>query len=136
MNKIEIKEDVQLPFEQVLLLYENVHWTAYTREPDLLEEAIQNSLKVWTAWEGDQLVGLARVVGDGLTIIYIQDILVLENYQRQGVGSLLLQKILKEYQAVRQIILLTDDTDKTQKFYKKNGLVQTADFQLMTYMKK
>ncbi|MGX7108030.1 GNAT family N-acetyltransferase [Facklamia miroungae] len=136
MHMIVIKEDVQLPFDQTLALFENVHWTAYTREPDILEKAIQNSLKVWTAWKGEQLVGLVRVVGDGLTIIYIQDILVLENYQRQGVGSQLLQKVLKEYQSVRQIILLTDDTDITQKFYEKNGLVQTADFQLMTYMKK
>ncbi|MGF3075501.1 GNAT family N-acetyltransferase [Facklamia sp. P12955] len=135
MNKIEIKEDVQLPFEQILALYENVRWTAYTKEPELLEKAIQNSLKVWTAWEGDQLIGLARVVGDGLTIIYIQDILVLEDYQGQGIGSQLLQKILKEYQAVRQIILMTDDTDKTQSFYKKNGLFRTDEYQLVTYMK-
>ncbi|MCR8968516.1 GNAT family N-acetyltransferase [Facklamia sp. 7083-14-GEN3] len=135
MNNIVIKEDGLLPFEQILALYENVLWTAYTKEPELLEKAIQNSLKVWTAWEGDQLIGLARVVGDGLTIIYIQDILILEDYQRQGVGSMLLQKVLKEYQAVRQIILMTDSTDKTQNFYKKNGLIRTDEHQLVTYMK-
>ncbi|WP_430038931.1 GNAT family N-acetyltransferase [Peribacillus simplex] len=40
-----------------------------------------------TAWDDDKLVALIRVVGDGQTIIYIQVILVLENYQDQGIGS-------------------------------------------------
>ena len=69
-------------------------------------------MKVWTACEDDLLIGLARVVGDGYTIIYIQDILVLEAYQRRGLGSQFLEMILSEYQDVRQIILLTDDTEK------------------------
>ena len=70
------------------------------------------------------MVGLARVVGDNHTIIYIQDILILESYQNQGIGSKLLRLILKEYEAVRQVILLTEDTEKTISFYQKNGMVK------------
>ena len=42
-----------------------------------LKNAINNSLKVLTAWDDEKLVGLIRVIGDGYTIIYIQDILIL-----------------------------------------------------------
>ncbi len=46
-----------------------------------------------------------------------------------------LEIILKEYQDVRQIILLTDDTDKTISFYKKNGLTQVGDYNCVAFMK-
>lgn len=47
-----------------------------------------NSLKVWTVGDGNLLVGLARIVEYGCTIIYIQDILVLEKYYEKGRKSI------------------------------------------------
>lgn len=96
---------------------------------------IRNSLKVWTVWYRDSLIGLARVVGDGNTIIYIQDILVLERYQGRGIGSELLRRILKEYESVRQIVLLTDDTEKTKRFYERNGLTPVSKYNCTAFMK-
>lgn len=81
------------------------------------------------------MVGLARVVGDGYTIIYIQDILILKDYQKRGIGSKILKLILKKYESVRQIILLTDDTEKTVNYYKKNGLVKASDSNAVAFMK-
>lgn len=40
---------------------------------------------------GNQLQGIIRVVGDGYTIVWIQDILVFPDQQRKGVGSALIQ---------------------------------------------
>lgn len=135
MKNIQIKEDVIPTIEELLHLYNDVHWTAYTDEPDVLEKAIKNSLKVWTAWDDNQLVGLARVVGDSHTIIYIQDILVLANYQRSGIGSKLLQMILKEYDAIRQVVLMTGNEEKTVNYYEKNGLVNIADYDGVVFVK-
>ena len=135
MKNIKIKEDVIPTIEELLHLYNDVHWTAYTDEPDVLEKAIKNSLKVWTAWDDNQLVGLARVVGDGYTIIYIQDILVLASYQRSGIGSKLLQMILKEYEAIRQVVLMTGNEEKTVNYYEKNGLVNIADYDGVVFVK-
>lgn len=100
-----------------------------------MENALNNSLKIWTAWEDSLLIGLARVVGDGCTIIYIQDILVLEAYQGRGLGSQFLEMILEEYQDVRQIILLTDNTEKTISFYEKKGLKQVNKYNCVAFMK-
>lgn len=78
MDNIKILEN-KIPFRKELLnLYADVGWTAYTDEPERLEKAMNHSLKVWTAWKDRQLITLARVVGDGYTIIYIQYILVRE----------------------------------------------------------
>lgn len=135
MGKIIIKEQVIPDIDSIMNLYSDVSWTAYTSNPEQLDHAMRNSLKVWTAWDDDLLVGLARVVGDSCTIIYIQDILVLEAYQKKRIGSQFLKIILDEYQDVRQIILLTDDTDKTIKFYEKNGFTQVSEYKSVAFMK-
>lgn len=135
MGKIIIKEQVIPDMDSVMNLYSDVSWTAYTSNPSKLEQAISNSLKVCTAWDDDLLVGLARVVGNSSTIIYIQDILVLQAYQKKGIGSQFLKIILDQYQDIRQIILLTDDTDKTIKFYEKNGFTKVSKYKSVAFMK-
>ena len=135
MGEIIIKEQVIPDIDSIMNLYGDVSWTAYTSNPSKLEQAISNSLKVWTAWDDDLLVGLARVVGDSSTIIYIQDVLVLQAYQKKGIGSQLLKIILDEYKDIRQIILLTDDTDKTIKFYEKNGFTKVSKYKSVAFMK-
>ena len=135
MGEIIIKEQVIPDIDSIMNLYGDVSWTAYTSNPSKLEQAISNSLKVWTAWDDNLLVGLARVIGDSSTIIYIQDILVLQAYQNKGIGSQFLKIILNEYKDIRQIILLTDDTDKTIKFYEKNGFTKASKYKAVAFMK-
>ncbi len=135
MYNIIIKEDIIPDIEQLLDLYNDVEWYAYTNDKTNLKNAINNSLKVWTAWDDEKLVGLIRVVGDGYTIIYIQDILILESYQKQGIGSHLLRLILEHYKPVRQIVLMTDQTEKTINFYEKNGMIKVTDYNCVAFMK-
>ncbi|MCM3784548.1 GNAT family N-acetyltransferase [Neobacillus mesonae] len=101
-------------------LYNDVHWYAYTKDLIVLQQAVLQSLDVISAWNGEELVGLIRVVGDGLTIIYIQDILVLNNYQNQGIATQLMQSILRKYSNVRQKVLLTEEAPDVRHFYEKN----------------
>ncbi len=135
MDKIIIKEDIIPEIEELMNLYNDVEWFAYTKDNKRLKNAIENSLKVLTAWDDDKLVGLARVIGDNHTIIYIQDILILESYQGQGIGSHLLKCILEKYKSIRQIILLTDQTEKTINFYGKNGMVKASDYNCVAFMR-
>jgi GNAT superfamily N-acetyltransferase len=81
------------------------------------------------------LIGLIRLVGDGLTIIYIQDILVLENHQRQGIGRALMNETLEHYPDVRQKVLMTDDTPKTRAFYQSLGFSPCDDGRSIAFMK-
>lgn len=134
MNII-IKENKLPKLEEVVKLYNDVGWYLYTKDEDVLYKSIANSLKVYTLWHDTNLVGLARVVGDGYTIIYIQDILILEKYQSMGLGSLIINKILKDYKEVRQILLITEDTEKTVNFYKKNKLTDASKLGVVTFMK-
>lgn len=90
---------------------------------------------VISAWNGEELVGLIRIVGDGLTIIYIQDILVLNAYQNQGIATQLMELILKKYINVRQKVLLTEEAPDVRCFYEKNGFESCDKGSLVAFAK-
>lgn len=132
---IEYKENSTFTLKQLVELYESVGWISYSNKPSELKEAIKNSLFNIGAFDGEELVGLIRVVGDNISIIYIQDILVKENYQRLGIGSNLLQLVLNRYNNVRQIVLMTDNTETTKLFYKRNGMLPFEKFNGVGFIK-
>ncbi|QVK21786.1 GNAT family N-acetyltransferase [Mycoplasmatota bacterium] len=98
-------------------------------------QALEKALYVYSAWDGEKLVGLIRSVGDGLTIFYIQDLLVDPNYQGKGIGTKLLEDTLKKFSDVYQIVLITDDKEKTVNFYKKVGLNSGKETGVITFTK-
>ena len=110
---MEIRPYLNYNEEEILRLYTAVGWSAYTDDPKALRDGYGASLLVLAAYEGDELAGIIRVVGDGATVVFIQDILVFPERQRQGVGTALLKAVLDRYSRVRQIQLVTDDTPKT-----------------------
>ena len=73
------------------------------------------------AADGGRLVGLARVVSDGHTIAYLQDILVDPGHQRRGIASELLRRIFARFGHVRQHVLLTDTEERQRAFYEAHG---------------
>ena len=116
-------------------LYNDVGWSAYTQDLEVLKQAILQSLDVITVWNDDKLLGLIRAIGDGLTIVYIQDILVLNAYQNKGIASELLQRILNKYKDVRQKVLLTEEASGVRYFYEKNGF-ESCDQGLLVALAK
>ena len=118
---------------EVLALYKSVGWSMYTRDPARLERALTHSLTVLSAYEGKQLVGLIRAVGDGETILFIQDLLVLPEYQRRGIGKQLIEALLARFPEVRQRVLLTHDDPKTRSFYKAAGFVESQQMGVIAF---
>ncbi|PEI83828.1 GNAT family N-acetyltransferase [Bacillus toyonensis] len=124
-----------IKIEQLERLYKDVQWYAYTEDIEVLYQAISQSLEVISAWNGEELVGLIRIVGDGLTIIYIQDILILHAYQNQGIASQLIQQILCKYKTVRQKVLLTEEAPDVRHFYEKNDFLFCDKGSLVAFAK-
>lgn len=94
-----------------------------------------NSLLTLAAHEEAALAGLIRVVEDGHTIVFVQDILVRPQFQRRGIGPALLQAVLNRYAGVRQIELLTDDTPETAAFYRSMGFRELTELGCRGFMK-
>jgi GNAT superfamily N-acetyltransferase len=113
-------EDPESMRAEILDLYGSVNWQRYTEDPDQLMRALEGS-DVVIAMDGEDLVGLARAVSDGETIVYVQDLLVRPSAQRQGVATQLMTWLLEPYAAVKQKILLTDDKEDQRLFYESLG---------------
>ncbi|WEV40784.1 GNAT family N-acetyltransferase [Lactobacillus sp. ESL0681] len=120
--KFQFKQEKQLTQADLFMLYNSVGWTSYTKDLAKLQRAVANSQAVITVWLRAELVGLIRTIGDQETILYIQDLLVKPEYQHQGLGTELIQQVLKRNSGIRQVVLLTDNTIKTRAFYEKQGL--------------
>ena len=132
---MEIRAYAEYNEAEILGLYASVGWTAYTDDPAALRNGFANSLLTLAAYEEAALAGLIRVVGDGHTIVFVQDILVRPQFQRRGIGSVLLQAVLNRYAGVRQIELFTDDTPETAAFYRSMGFRELTELGCRGFMK-
>ena len=79
-----------------------------------------------TAYDGDMLVGCLRILTDGYFFGTITELLVLPKYQKQGVGSKLLQ-LAKDNTPT---MLYFGSQPEAEKFYEKNGCQKS----LQSYM--
>ncbi len=135
MCKIEIKEYSLFNKDEIFRLYTAVGWEAYTKNISTLEQGFKNSLLVLAAYENDELLGIIRVVGDGFTIVFIQDILVFPDKQRKGVGTALIKAVIRRFSNVRQIELVTDNTPQTLAFYKSLGFSEFSEIGCCGFMR-
>lgn len=132
---MEIREYTEYREEEILRLYTAVGWTAYTDHPQALEQGFRHSLLVLAAYEGDELTGLIRAVGDGSTIVFLQDLLVDPAHRRQGIATALVRAVLARYPDVRQVELVTDNTPKTIAFYKSLGFTEFSEIGCCGFMR-
>lgn len=132
---IGYKKNDTISFEEIFPLYEAVGWTNYTSNPTMLRNALENSLFLISARDEEgKLIGFLRAVGDGYSIVYIQDIIVLPEYHRQGIGTQLLRQTMEHFKEVYQMILTTDSELKTIAFYEANGFTALSKVGCTSFM--
>ena len=118
---IKITKGTSVSIDDVLHLYQAVSWTNYTNQPQMLEQSLTHSLAIYVARDGEKIVGLVRLVGDGFSSVFVQDLIVLPSYQRRGIGSDLMKEALEDYKDAYQVQLVTDQTEKNLGFYRSLG---------------
>ena len=126
---IKIIKETSISIDDVLPLYQAVGWTNYTNQPQMLAQALSHSLATYLARDGEKIVGLVRLIGDGFSSVFVQDLIVLPSYQRQGIGSALMKQALADYKDAYQVQLATEETEKTLGFYRSLGFETLSSFQ-------
>lgn len=126
---IKITKEISVSINDVLHLYQAVGWTNYTNQPQMLAQALTHSLAIYLARDGEKIVGLVRLIGDGFSSVFVQDLIVLPSYQRQGIGSTLMKQALSDYKDTYQIQLATEESEKTLGFYRSLGFETLSSFQ-------
>ena len=126
---IKITKETSVSLDDVLHLYQAVGWTNYTNQPQMLAQAMTHSLAIYLARDGEKIVGLVRLIGDDFSLVFVQDLIVLPSYQRQGIGSALMKQALADYKDVYQVQLAADESEKTLGFYRSLGFETLSSFQ-------
>jgi len=133
---VRITEYTESLFPEILALYRDAGWTNYTRNPDMLANAYKNSLRILCAYCGASIAGVVRAVGDGCSILYVQDLLVHSSFQRRGIGGRLLDTLFSEYPNVYQTILLADGSEELSRFYRKCGFQPVGAYGCVAYFRR
>ncbi len=83
-----------------------------------LEAIIAKSTAYVAARDTGQLVGFGRLLSDGAVIAYINNMAVSPQYQGQGIGKAILERLVETAGNVKSIFLYSDTADQ---FYLDNG---------------
>ena len=122
---LEYKQEIPA-MEDLLALYSSVGWTNYTNNPSMLEAAVKASLWQLSVYDKEELAYI-RLVGDGHSVIFVQDLLVQPDHQRQGIGKKLLEEALATFPNVYQRLLATERSEKNLAFYQSLGFVELSE---------
>ena len=126
----------QAALDELLPLYAAVGWTNYTARPEMLHMAYERSLCTLAAYDGDRLIGVIRAVGDGCSIVFVQDLLVDPSYHRRGIGSALLTAMKERFPRVYQMELMTENTVQSRRFYEVNGFREASEIGCLAYIRQ
>ena len=127
MATVQLTDPMDLTETELTALYGAVGWSAYTRDPANLLASVRGSHRVAVARASGELAGLARTISDGVTIVYLHDVLVHPGWQRRGLGRRLVHEVLAADPHVRQRVLLTDADPAQRAFYTALGFIESHD---------
>ena len=108
----------------VFLMFVNQVWPG-DYDFEKTQNALSKTLSI-TAYDGKRLVGCLRILSDGYFFGTITELLILPEYQKQGIGSRLLQ-LAKENTPT---MLYFGSQPGIEAFYEKNGCQKS----LQSYM--
>ena len=124
-----IRLSEQLPDKQEYFdLFITTGWNIqYQASPEEVEQANRNSWLTVCAYDDEKLVGFGRVVTDFVLHAMIFDMIILPAYQGQGIGTMVLEKLVKKCKdnGIRDIQLFCAKGKRG--FYEKNGFEVRAE---------
>ena len=113
----------KISVENFNYLNEKVGWGR--RENIVVKEALDNTLYSITVYDDKKVIGYGRIIGDKTIFLYIQDIIVIPEYQGNKIGTEIMNLLLKkinEYKKINPAIrTYIGPSLGRESFYKKFG---------------
>lgn len=91
------------------------------------DKALKGSLYTICAYDNEMPVGMGRIVGDGVVIDYIQDLIVRPEYQHSGVGRMIIERLIEYVKSTKledtEIMLCLMCAKGREEFYRKFNFI-------------
>ena len=121
---ITIKENID-NVEEFNYLFDEVGWRAHDYE--LSKQALNNNVYSVSVYNNDKIIGYGRIIGDGIIYLYIHDIMVHPNYQGQGIGKQIMEKLVSKINEIKKenpyLREYLGASLGKEEFYKKCGFI-------------
>lgn len=124
MSEIIYRDIHEFESDDLKDLFLSVGWSS-GHFPDKLAIAMKNFETVYSAWDGDELVGLISAMDDGIMTAYIHYLLVRPEYQSEGIGRELVLRVKKHYEDYLRIVIVAYDEEIG--FYESCGFEKADD---------
>ena len=114
------------------LLTEKVGWGK--RNEKIVAEALKNTLYAICVYDEEKIIGSARIIGDKTIFLYIQDVMVIPEYQSKKIGTEIMNKIIEKIEEYRglnpNIRVYLGASEGKEMFYKKFGFITRKEANL------
>ena len=98
-----------------------------TRKNSIVEEALKNTLYSLCIYDDNKLIGYGSIIGDKTIFLYIQDVMVIPEYQNKHIGTGIMENLLSqinEYKKINPDIRTYLGASKGKEpFYEKFGFI-------------
>jgi ribosomal protein S18 acetylase RimI-like enzyme len=125
MTDIIYRTDAPVTTAQVIDVFRSSGINRPVEDPERISQMLRYGNLTITAWQGDQLVGIARSLTDFCFCCYLSDLAVRREFQRQGVGKKLIDLTKERVGEKTTLLLLAAPVAKD--YYPKIGLEQHHD---------
>lgn len=109
---------------QLEKLFLSVEWSS-GHYPDKLVTAMENFETVFSAWDGNKLVGMICAMDDGIMTAYVHYLLVDPEYQGRQIGRELVRMVKEKYSDYLRIVVVAYDAERA--FYENCGFKKSDD---------
>ncbi len=128
---ISVKENY-IDVKEFNLLYDLVGWGHYDEEVSL--KALKNTFYSVSVYDDEKIIGYGRIVGDTICFLYIQDIMVIPEYQSKKIGTMIMNKLLDKTKEIKKenpyLKVYVGASKNREKFYERFGFVKRSEVDL------
>ncbi|MBU4486197.1 MAG: GNAT family N-acetyltransferase [Candidatus Delongbacteria bacterium] len=124
--------------QQIITLYKQAGW--WTLEEDgndsFVEDIIKNTHLFAIAKQGEQIIGMGRAISEGVSDAYIQDVTVLKEYRKKGIGGTIIKLLVNKLRSEKIGWIGLISEPGADKFYTKLGFEQMKGYTPFLYKGK
>lgn len=117
--KIQFKINASLRVEDVIEVFKSSEINRPVEDLNRIDQMLKNSNLIISAWDGIELIGIARSVTDYNYCCYLSDLAVRKEYQKSGIGKTLIE--LTQQTIGDQTMLLLLSAAPAMEYYPKVG---------------
>lgn len=121
---IEYKDTHDFTAAELERLFLSVEWSS-GHFPDKLVIAMKNFKTVYSAWDGEKLVGMICAMDDGIMNAYVHYLLVDPEYHGKTIGRTLVAMTKEHYKDYLRIAVIAYDNE--MHFYRDCGFEESSD---------